>query len=262
MEFVGSYIINGENLKEPPILGGQHHVIQPVGILLLRDRALQRGKKLYAKILNLSIDDTSYIPGRMIIREYAKKDKLEAKVLDWEITFDRAAALSDLAKYLNDSIKYLKGIEKEHNNNTDVLKNTYEFQTYKNKLCLKITYNSIEVVEIETSNNVAEFFGWNDSNIHEFIKGNTFYEPPSYPLHTLSMNNVYFSHPDFINSNFNLTNITGVGTLYENGINQEQRFEIQSMSPYCPVRFWVIDRGVHRNYYPANVNIVFGFYEL
>lgn len=262
MKFVGSYVINRENVKFPDSLGKSYEATTPDSVRCLRDRALCRNKKLFAKILTTSIDASVYL--KMTITE------CDAKMVTLQKSFvniaTNAFSIDDIVTAINNNMDMIKN---NATNKDKTLKLDYDFINTGDKIVLTVNFNqrNYEHVKIEMNPQMACILGWDadgptviisktkESSLIKFTPKNTF-------VHGGLSSIIYVQHPDYISTNLNNELITTICIKNENQLVYDQFFEIQSISPYSKLRFWIIDdKGKKRDYYPSELCMVVGFYE-
>ncbi|OHT06457.1 hypothetical protein TRFO_25480 [Tritrichomonas foetus] len=243
MKFVGSYVINRENVKFPDAIGKSYDSTTPDSVRCLRDRSLCRNKRLFAKILTTSVDTSLYL--KMKITEL---DKNKVVIAENYINYTSEALKTDsIMKGLNKTIKEMVA---NHDDTKEKLKLAYEFMNLGEKIALKIKFSentAVKYVDVEMNPQLSSLFGWdlegskvriNSTNLKGGYKT---YIPQNTFLHSGLRSIIYIQHPDFISTNLNNELVTTICIKHENQLVYDQFFEVQSISPYLKLRFWIID---------------------
>ena len=242
MTYIGNYVINKSNIVKQN--DNTYRLTHTDSVLSIRDKTLNRGKRLFAKIQACNIN-VSY-SGLMNV-EYVKKNGTYA--YDCYITFDLCKG--DLLTKINEYMTKLYELEDDYLFiNFENLENN---RIRINTIMDKNIYQSVQFIFDET---LANFLGFEPDTEYKINNITTETLAP-YPSLIFS-NVIYFTHHNLIHSNFNRDNIT----------KYEVSFEIRSLSPSINVEFFVYapvnvndNTLIKRRICPKDVCIILGFYE-
>ena len=257
MTYVGNYVINKSNIVKQ--YDKTYRLTHSDAMLSIRDKTLNRGKRLFAKIQACNID--TVFNGKITVSYYKLKGIISDELItrEYYITFDLCKG--DLLNKINEHMDKLYEIEQ--------YKLFIRFINHENKrtkIYAKMDNDTFTYAKFVFDETLSDLLGF-EPNI-EYKYPNAGDEILSPHPSMVSTNVIYFTHANLIHSNFNKDNITAVSHHIEQQINYEVMFEIRSLSPSVNIEFFIyipkdVDSNVmvKKRIFPSDVCIILGFYE-
>ena len=258
MTYVGNYVINKSNIVKQN--DKTYRLTHSDAMLSIRDKTLNRGKRLFAKVQACNID--TIFNGTLTIK-YKNQTSTDFQK-KYNIRFDLHKG--DILEKINE---YMNKLYEESQKQIRVWFENLENERIK--ITTTLDFNKVIQLNYIFDETLANFLGF-EPNVEYFVgswdeqKFTETLAPYSSLIYT---NTIYFTHPNLIHSNFNRDNITAISHPIEQQINYEVMFEIRSLSPsanieffdYVPKSFENNNAMVKRRICPKDVCIILGFYE-
>ena len=257
--YLGNFVINESNIEQYD--NGFYRLKHMDTLLLMRDKVLNRGKRLFAKIQSCSINKCM-LCGKMTIEYYISGYEIFDETIqkDYYLTFN---------PYENNLINKINLILRQlYNINKTKMANVHFGYDSDYRVNINITdWNNILYINITFDSVLAEYLGFDADETYQMDNERNFYTAPHLAIQNIAA--IYFYHPNLIHSNFNKESITAVSHPGQDQLLYDNQFEISSLTPNVNVEFFIyyrdkIDgeyRVIKKRIKPVSLCIVIGLYE-
>ena len=257
--YLGNFVINESNIEQYD--NGFYRLKHMDTLLLMRDKVLNRGKRLFAKIQSCNINKCT-LSGKMTVRFYKASFVIWDETIqqDYNLTFNPYE--NDLINKINIILRQLYETDKKN-----ILNIKFEYDS-NYQININVTeWNSIVYIKFIFDSVLAEYLGF-DAN-KEFMCGNAqnSYTAPRPAIQNITA--IYFYHPNLMHSNLNKDSITAISHPGPDQLIYDNQFEISSLTPNVNVEFFIYHRDkidgeyrvIKKRIKPVSLCIVIGLYE-
>ena len=257
--YLGNFVINESNIEQYD--NGFYRLKHMDTLLLMRDKVLNRGKRLFAKIQSCNINKCT-LSGKMTVKFY-KKDYL---IFDKTIQQDYNLTFNPYDNYLIVKINMILRNLYEIDKNL-ILNVKFEYDS-NYQININVTeWNSVYAISFTFDSVLAEYLGF-DAN-DEFMCENdeNVFTAPRPAIQNITA--IYFYHPNLMHSNLNKDSITAISHPGPDQLIYDNQFEISSLTPNVNVEFFIYHRDkidgeyrvIKKRIKPVSLCIVIGLYE-